>query len=238
MATLKDIIQDVIFEEKTQNLKLFYDIDVFIQEFKEKEEQDDTAEQDTESGDDADTNTVDSETAGTEQVDAGTESESNEDTIHNGEYLREAVYKRKVEGELVVPKEEAMNIQTLQDLVDYMSDKSHTAQKRSSVAKVLGKKGKEEDEGKIITPTIQEVILILAGAGTGALDNIVDIGDKVIVQVMYGKDKYDNIGFKINKNSGTDTFSIMLVKDGEILAGQFNQTALNKMILTYRNSIA
>ncbi len=106
------------------------------------------------------------------------------------------------------------------------------------MARVLGKKAKKVKGESIISPTIQEVILVLAGAGQSALDDIVDKGDKIIVEVKYGKDKYDNIGFKITKNAGTSVFSIMLVKDGEILPGQFNQALLNKQILYYRNSIA
>ena len=236
MTTVKDVIQDVIFEEKKQNLKVFYNIDVFIQEFKDKEEEPEAAAPAApaapapaapapEEGGEAETPAEEEETP----------AESFDD---EGNLLTEAIYKRKVEGEIVVPKEEAEHLQTLQDLVDYLSDKKHAENKTSSVARVLGKKAKKVKGESIISPTIQEVILVLAGAGQSALDDIVDKGDKIIVEVKYGKDKYDNIGFKITKNAGTSVFSIMLVKDGEILPGQFNQALLNKQILYYRNSIA
>lgn len=236
MATLNDVIQDVIFEEKTQQLKLFYNIDVFIQEFKDDEdkktEPDNTEEPEATAGAESGTEPAGEPAA----AETGTTQES---VSQEGTYLSEAVYKRNVNGELIVPKEEAMNIQTLQDLVDYLSDKEHQGEgKTSSIRKVLGKKPEKEAKGKIISPTIQEIILILAGAGEGELGDIINKGDKVIVEVKYGKDKYDNIGFKINKNSGTDVFSIMLIKDGEILAGQFDQTLINKQILYFRNSIA
>jgi hypothetical protein len=232
MTTVKDVIQDVIFEEKKQSLKLMYNIDVFIQEFKDKEEEPETPPT-PQAGPEA---PAAAETPAEEPT--GEEETAAESFDDEGNLITEAVYKRKVEGELTVPKEEAENIQTLQDLIDYLSDKKHGQAKTSSVAKVLGKGDKNVKGETIISPTIQEVILILAGAGQGALDDIVDKGDKVIVEVKYGKDKYDNIGFKINKNAGTDVFSIMLVKDGELLPGQFNQALLNKQILYYRNSIA
>jgi len=222
MTTVKDVIQDVIFEEKKQNLKIFYTIDVFIQEFKDKEEEPEAA----------------APAAPAAPAGGGEEETPTESFDDEGNLLTEAIYKRKVEGEIVVPKEEAEHLQTLQDLVDYLSDKKHAENKTSSVARVLGKKAKKVKGESIISPTIQEVILVLAGAGQSALDDIVDKGDKIIVEVKYGKDKYDNIGFKITKNAGTSVFSIMLVKDGEILPGQFNQALLNKQILYYRNSIA
>lgn len=238
MTTVKDVIQDVIFEEKKQNLKLMYNIDVFIQEFKDKEDEEPETPAAPQAGPEAPEAPEAPETPAEEPTGGEEAAESFDD---EGNLITEAIYKREVEGELTVPKEEAQNIQTLQDLVDYLSDKKHGQAKISSVAKVLGKnsKGSKNVKGEpIISPTIQEVILILAGAGQSSLDDIIDKGDKVIVEVKYGKDKYDNIGFKINKNAGTDVFSIMLIKDGELLSGQFNQALLNKQILYYRNSIA
>lgn len=227
--TLNDVIKDVIFEEKQQQLKLFYDIDVFIQEF--KEEGDDTANAEEPVGTEQEAVPADTEQA----VEAQPAEES---VSEEGDYLSESIYKRTVKGELVIPKEETMNIQTIQDLIDYLSDKNHKADKSSGIAKVLGKK-QEKDDGKVISPIIQEVISILTGVGGDKqLGDIVDKGDKVIVELKYGKDKYDNIGFKINKNAGTDVFSVMIVKDGEILTGKFDQTLVNKQILYYRNSIA
>lgn len=227
MPTVEDVIKDVIFEEKNETLKLMYNIDVFIQEFEDKGEETPAEEP-----------VAPTETPA-EEAPAAEETPAEESVDENGEILNEAIFKREVEGELVVPKEEAMNIQTLQDLVDYMSDKQHKGdEKVSPVAKILGKKPKLESKGKIISPLIQEVILIMAGAGQGELDKIVSEGDKIIIEVKYGKDKSNNIGFKINKNSGTSVFSIMLIKDGELLSGAFNQTILNKQILFFRNSIA
>lgn len=129
-----------------------------------------------------------------------------------------SIYKQKLESELTVPQKISENIQTIQDLIDYLSDEKRNGE-------------------KIISPIIKEIILIATGSQSGALSNVIGKDDKVIIQIEYGNNKYDNIGFKINKNDGTDIFSITMIKDGEILQGNFNQALINKQILFYRNSV-
>lgn len=234
MATVKSIIDDVIFEEKNETLKLFYNIDVFIQEFKDKKEEEPVVEPEV-----TQAPTAPEVPPVVPAPDAAPAVAPTEGFDENGNLLTESIFKQKVEGELTVPKQDAENIQTIQDLIDYLSDKQHSTEKKSVVQKVLDKKGKAETKGKILSPVIQEVILLLSGlGGEENLGDIVDKGDKVIVQLQYGNNKSDNIGLKINKNSGTEVFSIMIVKDGEILPGKFDQTLINKQILFYRNSIA
>ena len=224
MSTLKGLVDEIIFEAKKDTLKVFYNIDVFLQDFKDDEE---------EVADEPVTPVI-------PPVDPNVPADPNvpvqaESNTKHGNQLNEAIIKTKVKGELTVTKEEASNIQTLQDLIDFLSDKKHTQQ--TIVEKVLDKKGSTIGE-TIISPEIQEVILVLAGTGdTTKLADIVDKGDKVLVDIDYGSSRETNIGLKINKNSGTDSFSIMLKKDGKILSGAFDQSMLNKQILFYRNSL-
>lgn len=235
MSTLKNLVDEIILEQKEQTLKLYYDIDVFIQEFEDKEPEEETPEEPVTA------EPIVPETPAVAPVDpaatiAPTESTIENQTLLNEETLTEAITKTKVKGELTVPKEDASNIQTIQDLIDYLSDKKHT--EKSLVEKVLDKKGTQASETNIISPVVQEVILILAGVGGDKeLGDIVDKGDKVIVDIDYGTNQTTSIGFKINKNAGADVFSIMIKKDGKILSGKFDQTMLNKQILFYRNSL-
>lgn len=232
MATVKSVIDDVIFEEKNVNLKLIYDIDVFIQKFKDEKDKETETEE-------PEVTQVPTEPEATPAATPEEETPATEGFDDKGNLLTEEVFKQKVAGELIVPKEAAMNIQTIQDLIDYLSDKDHVAEKKTAIQRALDKKGKVQKKGKIISPLIQEVILLLAGiGGEEELGDIIDKGDKVIVQLQYGNSATDNIGLKINKNAGTDVFSIMIVKDGEILPGTFDQTLINKQILYFRNSIA
>jgi hypothetical protein len=230
MSTLKSIVDEVILEAKQESLKLFYDVDVFIQEFKDDKEE-------TELAPAAGTTVPETPapaaaTPPDNTVPATAPVESFDDS---GDLITEAIIKVKAKGELVVPKEDALNIQTVQDLIDYLSDQTY--QKQSIVEKVLLKKG-TGGGSKIISPEIQEIILILAGlGGEKELGDIVDKGDKIIVDIDYGTEKLNSIGFKINKNAGTEVFSIMMKKDGKILPGKFDQALLNKQILFYRNSL-
>jgi hypothetical protein len=237
MSTLKNLIDEVILEAKNETLKLFYDVDVFLQEFKdtEKEPEDkvEPAAGTSTAGEPAPPTT---EPAPASPAPASTTTtEPTEGFDEAGELLTEAIIKIKAKGELVVPKEDAANIQTIQDLIDYLGDQTHTQQ--SIVEKVLEKKGTNKSV-KIITPEIQEIILILMGiGGDKQLADIVDKGDKVIIDIDYGPEKLNSIGFKVNKNAGTDVFSIMIKKDGKVLSGKFDQAMVNKQILYYRNSL-
>ncbi len=232
MSTLKNIVDEVILEAKAESLKLFYDVDVFVQEFKD-EEPEPEAEPTIEPA--AGT------TVPTEPVPVATTPPDNtlpppaESFDDEGNLLTEAIIKAKAKGELIVPKEAALNIQTVQDLVDYLGDQAHSEQ--STVQKILNKKGNIKGK-KIISPEVQEIILILAGVGgEKELGDIVDKGDKVIVDIDYGIEKQNSIGFKVNKNAGTDVFSIMMKQNGKILPGKFDQALLNKQILYFRNTL-
>ncbi len=230
---LNDIVKEVILEEKESTLKLFYNIDVFLQEFKDEEPEEETPVAPVEPVVEPVSVEPTQPVAPVEPVAAPTPAV--EDSPEGTENLLiEQIIKSKVKGELVVAKEDALNIQTVQDLIDYLSDKKHTNQ--SIVEKVLDKKGTKKSES-IISPVLQEVILVLMGNGEKELGDVIDKGDKVIVDIDYGANKTSNIGFKINKNAGTDVFSVMLKKDGKILPGKFDQTLLNKRILFYRNSL-
>lgn len=223
MATVKNVIDDIIFEDKNVNLKLFYNIDVFIQEFRDKTKEE--------------TLVPETEEVPAETEEVPTETTTQENTNEKGDLLTEAIFKQKAMGGISIPKEDVMNIQTIQDLIDYLSDKDHMESNQGTIQKVLNKDSKKV-KGKILSPEIQEVVLTLAGmGGEEGLGDIIDKGDKVVVELQYGNTKTDSIGFKINKSAGTDVFSIMIMKDGEILPGAFNPTLVNKQILFYRNSI-
>jgi chemotaxis response regulator CheB len=235
MSTLKKLVDEIILEQKEESLKLFYEVDVFLQEFKDAEKEPEDQAQPA-------AGTASPEEIKPEPIPTPTpnetptpEEEKKEDFSEKGNLLTEAIIKIKTKGELVVPKDEAANIQTIQDLIDYLGDKNHNEQ--STVEKILGKKGTRKSV-KIITPEVQEIILILMGlGGDKQLKDIVDKGDKVIIDVDYGPEKLNSIGFKVNKNAGADAFSIMIKKDGKVLSGKFDQSMINKQILYYRNSL-
>lgn len=187
MANLKDLIEEIILEKKNDILKLFYNIDVFIQEFKEDEPETKKAQANQE------------------------EPEAQEEST---EYVTEEIYRNKKEGSLNVSVQDAKNIQTVDDLLDYLSDH------------------------RVVSEIVKEVILIMMNVSSGKqISDIINEGDKVIVDIDYGNSEDDSIGFRINKRAGTNAYSLSIKKDGKIEEGNFNLKAFEQQVIYYRNSI-
>ena len=237
MSTLKNLVDEIILERKKESLELFYNIDVFIQEFKDDENKQNnqaTTPQLPAPQEAPNEPNVPNEQGGEEGTTA-TQEQPAEGFDEQGELLTEAIIKVKSKGQISVQKQDAMNIQTLQDLLDYLTDVKINEQ--TIVEKVLDKKGSKGGK-KLLSDELQEIILILTGnGGDKKLADIIDKGDKVIIELDYGIELLNSIGFKINKNAGTDIFTVMLKKNGKILPGNFDLNTLNKYILYYRNTL-
>jgi hypothetical protein len=142
----------------------------------------------------------------------GNEAEKNEEVIN------EEIFQFKSNGELIVPAEDVDNLQTIDDIIDYLSD-----------VKVGGK--------QVINKLVEEVILTMAGVGEKELEKVVSEGDKILVDIDYGVEKYDSIGFKVNKVAGSSSISLVMKKDNKIIPGQFDVNEFNKQLVFYRNSV-
>lgn len=224
MATIKELVNEVILEKKEETLKIFYDINIKISEREEEQPETIPPEEDLQS--------APPETA---EVTAE-ESVRNDLKAERRKYLIEEVFTQNKKGESTVNKNEALNIQTVYDLISFMtSDKP--VKKPSIVQKALGDKTKIESN-KILSEVERE--LIFAFLGTGQLSDIISTDDKVLIEIKYGISADNNIGFRINKNSGTDAFETVIVKDNEVLPGKLtaqNINLINEQILYFRNSI-
>jgi hypothetical protein len=176
---LKDLFLQIL-EEKEKSLKMFYTIDILIQEFAKKPKE-------------------------------------NED-VKNEDVINEEIYSFKNEGEVIIPGSDLENIQTLDDLVDYISD-----------IKIEGK--------PIINELVEEIILAMAGVGEKAIEEIVNEGDRILVDIDYGSSKNDSIGFKLNKVSGSASISLTMKKNNKIIPGNFDINEFNKQVIYFRNSI-
>jgi len=233
MATLNEIVREVILEEKQKNLKIYYDIDVDIKPKAAPEET--IVPSDTEpTTEPVATEEPIAEPAG-ENLSGAFESKKEKGNL----LLEQEKYTQKITGELIVPKEKAMNIQTINDLIEFLSGEQFEGDtKQSPVEKVLGKK-KKVKSGKIISPAVQDIILIFSGVAGQAsvLGDLINKEDKIIIEIKYGNNETDNIGLKINKSAGTDVASTTIVKDGELLSGKFDPVLINKQILYFRNSL-
>ena len=201
---LTDIVSSVLDEEKDTTpkamakkaLKIFYNTDILIQGFADKR----------------------AEASGTEEEKPEEKTPPEEDITATEGTLYEEIIKTSSNGELAVPMNEVDNIQTLDDLVDYLGD-----------AKVGGK--------PVLNNLVEEIILSAAGVGAKPLDSIVNEGDKIFVDIDYGKEKNDSIGIRVNKQSGSTALSVTIKKDNKIIPGEFNIEEFNKQLVYYRNSM-
>jgi hypothetical protein len=139
-------------------------------------------------------------------------------TIETGNVLNEDIYKRKVSGKMALSKEEADNIQTIEDLLDFATD--------------------VQIEGRnVINDLIMEIVLALSEENGTPIHELVKKGDKIRIDMKYGESKKDSVGLKVNKNAGSDAIALMMTKDSKIIPGTFNTPQFNRMLIYYRNSL-
>lgn len=120
-------------------------------------------------------------------------------------------------GVLNVPKQEFDNIQTLEDIVDYITDK-------------------RDNKGlKIIDDITVELIYSMAGITQTDLGSIVKKEDKIIVDIDYGNKKEDSVGIKLLKRAGVNNVSLIMKKDNELIDAPFNLKQFNSQIVSFRN---
>lgn len=203
-----DVVNSVLLgEEKEKDLKLYYKTDIFIQSFPEDEKE--PEEKPVEPAAEPETPPE----APPEELPPPVE-----DTKEKENLLTEDIYKVKTEGEKSIPKEEADNIQTLEDLVDYASD--------------IKEGGKS-----IVSKVAEEVVLTLAGVGKDALEDLIKEGDKVIIDLDYGTNREDCIGFRVNKVPGSNSISLSMKKNSKIIPGNFDIASFNRQLVFFRNSL-
>ncbi len=193
---LPDLVDKVLSEQETENkktLKIFYATDILIQGFPEEPEE-------------------------TPPEEAPVKTPPPEDVTATESTLLEDIYKSKVKGEQVVPADEVDNLQTLEDLLDYLGDIKFNGQ-------------------PVISEVTEEIVLALAGVGTRALEDVVNEGDKIYIDIDYGKEKSDSVGIRVNKQGGSTSVSISMKKDNRIIPGEFSLEQFNKQLVFYRNSI-
>jgi len=220
---LKALISEILYEEKNKSLKLFYKVDIFIQKFPKPEDEEEAGVKKEQTK--AETEIVPGGIPGGAPVPGGPAPVAApapippmESTEEKGIILTEDIYKAKAKGEEQIPLEDVEDIQTLQDLLDYIND--------------YGKKTNK----KILDDASIEIILALAEPNPiKPISNVVTKGDKVIVDIDYGTDKEDSIGLKVNKKAGSDSITMSFKKDGKIIPGEFDSKIFNMQLISIRN---
>lgn len=133
--------------------------------------------------------------------------------------VEEESINERVEGVLQVSEQEVDNIQTLEDLLDYLSDK------------------KADNGQRIIDDFVIETIYAATGINGTELADILQKEDRMFIDLDYGTTQKDSVGIKILKRSGVSNISIMLKKNGNIIPSKFNLNDFNNQLIVFRNSI-
>lgn len=208
MAKLQSIINEVLYEATEKNLKIFFKTDVFIQDFKEPEEEEEEEPVTTEP-------VITEPVAPIAQQPAtvGSQVIAQEETEEKEKLLTEDIFKSKTEGIDTIKQEKAKTILTLDDLLEYLENQ------------------KDDEGNRILDELTVEIIKSLADATTEkVVSDILHKGDKCNVTLDYGFDEQDSIGFQISKNAGVDLATMIMRKDGDPMTGAFNLAVFNQTI--------
>jgi hypothetical protein len=147
-----------------------------------------------------------------------TEAEKKEKAAEGEEVSTEVkseVYRNKATGEIALDKNRAENTLNLENLLN--------------VASNMIEGGKP-----VINKLVVEAIKTAANVGQGAIEDIFDENDKMIVDIDYGFSKKDSVGIKINKTFGSEVVSFSMKKNGNILPVPFDYTTFNNQLLDIR----
>lgn len=212
----KDIIRkEFLFESKKEvagALKIFYSIDIKIQE------EGTPIEQPQEPAPQSQPQPVAQEPAPQPQpVAQEPQSVVQQESINEEEDDDDKTIVKKLDGVLTLTKEDADNIQSIEDLIDFMADKKNNGE-------------------KILDELTVEVITALIMAPDAMKTNeIIKKDDQIIITIYYGYKKENSIGFKILKRKGVSSVSTIMLKDNEVLDSQFDFRKFNSQIVDYRN---
>lgn len=125
---------------------------------------------------------------------------------------------RKLEGEVELKKEKVDEIQTFQDIIEYLT--------------------KEQVEGvSVLDDFSSEILNIIFTPQASQISQKVDKKSSIFADIQYGFGKDDNVGVRIKKTANSDLISNVMIIDGSIINAPFNLMKINERIIDYRNSL-
>ena len=125
---------------------------------------------------------------------------------------------RKLEGKVELKKEKVDEIQTFQDIIEYLT--------------------KEQVEGvSVLDDFSSEILNIIFTPQASQISQKVDKKSSIFADIQYGFGKDDNVGVRIKKTANSDLISNVMIIDGSIINAPFNLMKVNERIIDYRNSL-
>lgn len=212
MINFRDVLDEALGNKKLNNLNVFYNIKAFIQAWGDT--LDDVEQKDVE------------KTPQSKKEEKEQEEPLNQSYEEKGNILNEDIFKSDKKGIIVVSEEEVDEISTVEDLLNFLERQEKTIKVTD---KIVSK------PTKVIDKVIIEIALALVNNDQEALKQIIGKGDKIYVDIDYGKEKESSVGLRILKNEGSLSISLNMKKDGKIIAMPFDKVIFNKCLIDIRN---
>jgi hypothetical protein len=222
---IKNLVDEVLYEKSSKGLTIFYKIDVSITETQEAEQE---LENKPVQEPPQQQQQPQMQPQQMQQMQPGMMGQMGPEIPANqiqlppgmGEgTLYEETFVSRVNGKAKVSSDEVDNIQSLEDLLDYLSTKV------------------TKNKVPVLDDAISEIIMNMATGGAESIADLVNREDKILINIDYGNDIDNSVGFKALKSTGTNTLSLVMKKDSKVLSGPFSIKELNDMIIFYRNSV-
>ena len=124
---------------------------------------------------------------------------------------------RKVEGEIVLSDKQKDMIQSFDDIISELTE--------------------EKNNGEpVLDEFSEELIRLLYGPNVNDINQKIDKGSSIFVEIFYGYKKEDGIGVRFNKRKSSESVTSTMLIDNEIISVPFSIARVNKMIVDLRNS--
>ena len=124
---------------------------------------------------------------------------------------------RKLEGELVLQKEEVDEIQTIDDIIIKLSE-----------SKIEGV--------PILDEFTSDILQVIVNPATQMqLKDKIDKESNIFAEIIYGKKKEDSVGLRVIKRKGSELLTTSMMIDNSIVNAQYKKDTLDQRIVDYRN---
>ena len=124
---------------------------------------------------------------------------------------------RKVEGEIVLSNKQKDMIQSFDDIISELTE--------------------EKNNGEpVLDEFSEELIRLLYGPNVNDINQKIDKGSSIFVEIFYGYKKEDGVGVRFNKRKASESVTSTMLIDNEIISIPFSIARVNKMIVDLRNS--
>lgn len=229
MIKVKNILDEILFEKKEEGLKIFYNIKAFIQAFQDDIEKIDNKEVEKEPASEKEKEeTGDQEPQETLPPNLGNPEELNQSYEIKGNVLNEDIIEVDRVGDIQVPREDVDQIRSIDDLLFFL-------QKQKKAVKITD--NIQAKPKHLVHKVVIEIVLALINKDERALKELIHKGDKLFVDVDYGKELESSVGISVLKNPGTLSISLNMKKDGKIIPMQFDKVLFNKNLIDLRNEL-